>query len=253
MFGLALLSAVALAGQHHTFEVASVRPATGPGGVHGGCHGIDSTYEPSEFAPPPLGRCVITDGRLSHMIGIAFGLNSMGLIKGATDWMMTGDDRFTVQAKAENPEKTTEKELLEMLQDLLVERFQIKFHRESKDVPGYALVVGKNGPKLQVSRGEESGMNFGAGGKPRPGGPVEIHGKKFSMTNLAQILTQIGPGPVSDETGLQGLYELNLSWDDTAGPSLFTAVQEQLGLKLEARKVPVSYFVIESAQKPREN
>jgi uncharacterized protein (TIGR03435 family) len=178
LIGVALLGAAALMGQHRAFEVASVRAAEGNTGVHGGCHGIDSKYGPGEFAPPPLGRCVITNGRLSHLIGTAFQL-SLGQIKGATDWMMTGDDRFTVQAKAENPEQTTEKELLEMLQDLLVERFQIKFHRENKDVPGYALVVGKNGPKLEVSHGEESGMNFGAGGKPRLGGPIEIHGKRF--------------------------------------------------------------------------
>jgi uncharacterized protein (TIGR03435 family) len=251
---IGLLGAAGMMAQAPEFEVASVRQSTsGINGVRGGCHGIDSTFGPNEYAPPPLGRCVITDGRLSHMIAIAYQLNSMGLIKNATDWMISGDARYTIQAKADDPEHTTEKQLLAMLQALLVERFRMKFHRENKEESGYALVVGKNGSKLQASKGEESGMSFGSGGKPQPGGPVNLNGKRLTIASLAQLLTALGPGPVNDETGLKGVYDIRLSWDDTAGPSLFTALQEQLGLKLESRKVPVSYFVIESAQKPREN
>jgi uncharacterized protein (TIGR03435 family) len=73
------------------------------------------------------------------------------------------------------------------------------------------------------------------------------------MPMLAELLSSIGPGPVKDQTGLTGLYDFKLSWDEAAGPSVFTAVQEQLGLRLEAAKVPVSYFMFESAQKPAEN
>ena len=73
------------------------------------------------------------------------------------------------------------------------------------------------------------------------------------MVLLAQFLSTFGPGPVKDETGLPGEYDFKLNWDETNGPSLFTALQEQLGLRLESRKVPVSFFVIESAQRPKEN
>jgi uncharacterized protein (TIGR03435 family) len=70
---------------------------------------------------------------------------------------------------------------------------------------------------------------------------------------LVNLLSQIGAGPVTDQTGLTGVYDFKLSWDEDAGPSLSTALQEQLGLRLEPRKVPVSYFVFESAQRPLPN
>lgn len=73
------------------------------------------------------------------------------------------------------------------------------------------------------------------------------------MTMLASLLSRIGPGPVIDKTGLQGVHDFTLSWDEAAGPSLGTALQEQLGLRFESQKVPVSLFIIDSAQKPSGN
>jgi len=70
------------------------------------------------------------------------------------------------------------------------------------------------------------------------------------MQMLADLLSQIGPDPVKDQTGLTGAYDFKLSWDETNGPALFTALQEQLGLRLEPQKVPVPMFVFESAQNP---
>ena len=70
---------------------------------------------------------------------------------------------------------------------------------------------------------------------------------------LATILTQIGKGPAVDWTELTGEYDFKLCWDDTDGPSPFSALQEQLGLKFESQRVPVSFIIIESAQKPTEN
>src|SRR5580658_1143504 len=105
-----------------TFEVASVKPSgSGNNGFSGGCHGIDSVYGPSrEAAAPPLGRCVIHDARLSHLIYIAYGLQSMGQLKSekGPDWVAMGTERFDVEAKAEDPAKTTEAQLLQMLQSL---------------------------------------------------------------------------------------------------------------------------------------
>ena len=234
------------------FEVASVKRSSNPRGVVGGCHGVDSHYAPNEAAAaPPLGRCVIRDGRLGHIVRIAFNLGSMQLIKGGPDWATTGEDRYNIEAKAEDP-KATEEQLLQMLQALLVERFQLTFHREIKDTQGYALIVAKNGPKLKGATGEAVDFAISPMGKPAPGQTNIMTARTFSMKRLAELLTMFGP-PVADRTGLTASYDFKLTWNDTDGPTLSTALQEQLGLKLESQKVPVSYVVIDSAQKPTEN
>jgi uncharacterized protein (TIGR03435 family) len=229
------------------FEVASVKPAKNPSKVRGGCHGIDSTYTASQIASaPPLGRCVISDARLGHLIQIAYRLQ----IKGGPDWVQLGEDRFNVDAKVEDPTKVTEDQLLQMLQGLLAERFSLKLHNESKDVQGFALVVGKT--KMKPSMDDEMTMSFGGARKPMPGVPINLTARKFSMPRLAAFLGAFGR-PVMDKTGLAGDYDFTLAWDETNGPSLTTALQEQLGLKFEPEKVPVTILVIDSAQKPAEN
>jgi uncharacterized protein (TIGR03435 family) len=94
-----------------TFEVAAVkRSAPGIRGFHGGCHGIDSVYTPGEQAEaPPLGRCIIADARLSHLVSIAWSIGSMRWIKSGPDWIGRGDERFNVEAKAENPAKAIQR------------------------------------------------------------------------------------------------------------------------------------------------
>lgn len=252
---LAILFLTGVAYAQPTFEVASLKPANpGNNGFRGGCHGIDSKYSGvnERASAPPLGRCVITDARLSHMIAIAFHVGSMSYIKGGPDWVASGGDRFTVDAKADDPTKTTEDQLIQMLQALLIERFKLKFHRETKQMPGYALVLAKNGPKLKAAKGEDVEFSFG-GGKPSPGQPTCLTARKWPVSMLATILTQMGPEPVIDHTGLTGEYDFKLCWNDTDGPSHFSALQDQLGLKLESQKVPVSFFIVESAEKPTGN
>jgi uncharacterized protein (TIGR03435 family) len=235
------------------FEVASVKPAaSGPNGVHGGCHGIDSVYTPGQ-ARPPLGRCVIGDARLSHLVNIAWGMQTMQLIKSGPVWIAGGDERFNVEAKAENPTEVTEKQLLAMLQALLIERFQMKFHREPTEVAGFALTVAKNGPKLHETKAEDEDFSFGEG-KPIRGKPATFNARRFPMQKLVDLLSAFGGrGPGIDKTGLQGLYDFTLTWDDEAGPTLDVALREQLGLRLESQKIPVAYFVIDSAQRPAAN
>ena len=222
------------------FEVASVKPSTsGFNGVRGGCHGIDSKYSPIQQASaPPLGRCVITDGRLSHLIFIAYGLRDIGLIKDAPDWVIESTERFTIEAKAEDPSKATQAQLLEMLQSLLADRFKLKFHRENQEIPGFGLVVAKNGPKLQEAKSDAVATNFVDALKPSQNGAMTFTARKYSMEMITDVISRFSPGPVVDET---------------AGPSLFTAVQEQLGLRLHPRKGPVSFFLFESAQRPSGN
>jgi hypothetical protein len=120
------------------FEVASIKvAASGNNGVRGGCRGVDTVYSAAEQERggiPAMGRCRITDARLSHLIGIAYRV-SMQVLETGPDWVQRGDLRFDVEAKAENPASVTRQQLLAMLQNLLVERFQIKFHYVTKEEP----------------------------------------------------------------------------------------------------------------------
>jgi uncharacterized protein (TIGR03435 family) len=243
-----------------TFEAASVKVATsGSNGYRGGCHGIDSPTRtgPNEAAPP-LGRCVITDARLSHLIGIAFGVSMQDLSTGP-DWIQRGDLRFDVNARAEDPAKTTQKQLLTMLQNLLVERFRLKFHYRTSETDGFSLTVAKSGPKLRTSTSDEAKTLFtGPGGesmlKPDSGRAISLTARKYSMAMLVNLLTAIGQsGPGVDNTGLSGEYDFVLSWDNEAGPALSTALRQQLGLQMKAEKVPVSMFVVDAAEKPTSN
>jgi uncharacterized protein (TIGR03435 family) len=246
---LAFIGLLGIIQAQPAFEVASVKPANDANGVSGGCHGIDSNYAPNQMATaPPLGRCVIRDARLDHLISIANRVRYMLQISGGPDWIK--GDRFNIDAKAEDPTKATEEQLLEMLQRLLAERFSLMLRREIKDVAGYALVIAKNGPKLHEAKGEEVSTRFGPNGKSGRG-PISLTVRKCSMPMLADMLTRFEP--VIDKTGLTGTYDFTLSWDETDGPTLGTALQEQLGLKFESQKVPVPFYVIESAKKPTEN
>jgi uncharacterized protein (TIGR03435 family) len=243
------------------FEVASIKVATSGGnGVRGGCRGVDSVYGSEEQARggiPALGRCRITDARLSHLIGIAYGVSMQVLDTGA-DWIQRGDLRFDVQAKAENPASATRQQLLTMLQNLLVERFEMKFHYVTKEEPGFALVVAKNGPKLHASTSEEEKLTFiGPNGEelPKPmGKAVKVNARKCSVSALKDLVAFAGNiGQGVDKTGLTGVYDFTLSWNEEDGPTLASALREQLGLQLRPEKVPVSRFVLDSAQKPKPN
>ena len=255
-----LLALTAMTGAGQTFEVASVKVATsGYNGFRGGCHGIDlATRRGANEAPAPLGRCVITDARLSHLIAIAYGVSLQDMNTGP-DWIQRGDLRFDVNAKAEDAAKTTQKELLTMLQNLLVERFHLKFHYQSSEVNGFWLTVAKGGPKLRQSTSTEAKAQFtGPKGEsmPKPGGEraLSLTARKYSMGMLADLLTGVGgSGPGVDKTGLTGEYDFTLSWDNDQGPVLATALHQQLGLQMKSEKVSVSRFVVDSAEKPAGN
>jgi uncharacterized protein (TIGR03435 family) len=201
------------------FEVASVKPAVdGIKGVKGSCHGVDSIYAPNQKADAPSpGRCEIANARLSHLINIAWDLRSMALLKSGPDWIARGDERFNVLAKAEEPGKATEEQLLTMLQTLLIDRFQLKFHRETTEMPGFALVRAKNGTKLRESKSQEVGITLGGGTgaikKPTPGRPISFKARRYSMAMLVNLLSRVAErGPGIDKTGLEGVYDFTLSW-----------------------------------------
>ncbi|HTS77461.1 MAG TPA: TIGR03435 family protein [Bryobacteraceae bacterium] len=241
------------------FEVASIKVNKSGHGVVGGCHGIDTLHYGSQAPSPgpvPLGWCVITSARLGHLINIAFGLRSPDLIHGGPDWVTHGADRFDIEAKVEDPMNTSQAQLLARLRNLLIDRFALKFHRQTVEQQGFALVVGKNGPRLKKSAAAETKLSFGPAFKPganRPSRPSTIVARKVTMNALVNLLSSVEQTPMVDKTGLDGDYDIELNWDDDQGPALSTAVQQQLGLKLEPQKVPVVLFVIDSAQKPSAN
>jgi uncharacterized protein (TIGR03435 family) len=172
------------------------------------------------------------------------------------DWIDTA--LFDIAAKIPNGASRDQVPL--MLQALLADRFKLALHRETKELPMYALVVAKNGPKFKTSE-SESGITSNSS---RTHWHVTAN---VSMRGFAEFLTEEAGRPVVDQTGLTGSYDLTLDWapdnavatpdapnDSAAGPSLFTALQEQLGLKLDSTKGPVEILVIDRAEKtPTEN
>jgi uncharacterized protein (TIGR03435 family) len=250
--------AVAFGFANDHFEVTSVKPNTSANGVNGGCHGTDGKPGPSDRAPIPLGRCIITSARLSHMIAIAYRIDLQN-IKAGPDWVW-GVDRFDVEGTAENPATATEAQLLLMLQNLLADRFQLRIHRETTQSSGSALVIAKNGPKLKESVGEGKRslrMSGAAIFKPDALDQKNLNqntiiAEQVPISQLANTLTGLREvGPVVDKTGLQGLYDFKITWEP--GESLNAVLQEQLGLRLESQKVSIEVLIIDSATKPAAN
>ena len=209
-------------------------------------------------------------------------------LSGGPPWIRSFDDRYDIDAVAPKgsippglTSKAREKKTRLMLQTLLAERFKLKVISETKELPAYVLVVGKNGPKLQKSKLEEKDC---AEAPPTPnaipcheiqGGMGRgIHAKAVDMADVVGFVENWADRPVIDETGLGGLYEIETDgWapmrprparpggeqtaEDLAmaDPTRLTLFQvfDKLGLKLEARKAPVETFVIDHVEKPTEN
>jgi uncharacterized protein (TIGR03435 family) len=180
------------------------------------------------------------------------------------DFQLSGpawlNERYAIQAKA--PEGSfSEAQIWMMVQGLLAERLHLKVHRETKELPVYALVVGKSGSKVQAAK-DEGGMGVGRG---------SITAKGSTFAKLAIALSRLLDRPVLDETGLSGNFDFKLHYDqgsvglpysapgvsrpesDGIEPSIFTAVQEQLGLKLEPQKKAIEGLVIDSIERPSGN
>jgi len=212
---------------------------------------------------------------LQMMLRSAFDVEDDRIV-GAPEWVKS--EHFDVEAKvdpADAPklEKLKRNERFMMLQPLLEERFGLKFHHETRELPVYTLVVARGGPKLKQSAPDdptEKGPKKGRMTMMNAMGSIDANGS--SMENLSHILSSQLGRTVVDKTGLTGNYDYTLKWipdnvpapppgataggdsaADTSGPSLFTAVQEQLGLKLESEKAPVDVIVIDRVEQPSAN
>jgi uncharacterized protein (TIGR03435 family) len=228
------------------FEVASIRPSLDPSSGGG-------IYEST-------GRISAKNVTLRRCVRGAYDVPEPQVI-GGPKWV--DQDRYYIEATAAEP--AVGHELMRMLQTLLADRFKLVLHRERRTVPGYRLVLGKGGLKAQASAPDS-----GSAGNSRRG---RIEAKGYSMAQLSLKLAEALKQPLLDATGVAGKFDFKLEWtpddmqakppsaDQRAGnaleagaaPSIFEALQEQLGLKLESGKFPAEVLVIDSAEKPSEN
>lgn len=205
----------------------------------------------------------LTAGRVSlhTLIRMAYRVQDYQ-ISGGPKWLR--DDAFDVTAKPEHPVSSQEMEL--RLQSLLADRFQLKLRRESKEQPVYALVPAKRGAKLAPASAGDEG-NFGG----RPGaapGTLRLTSTNTTLAHFASMLSGLVGHIVLDQTGITGNFAIEVEFardqirtvpspenapPEQAGPSVFRALEDQLGLKLEARRAPVEMLVVESAERPDAN
>jgi len=258
-----------LSGPRLAFEVASVKQAVFPSdGMFAGWVAAGGMCGPTRLTVSG-NRVTLRQVSLCGLVGTAFGLRDYLVSTGTNDWLKKEDRALIYEIQATAPDNTgllTPERAREMLQTLLAERFQLKFHREMKEVSIYALVVGKNGPKFELSatgpcsRSPNASFTFsvsaGPGG-PRGGGSFASC-KEMTMQQFAELLSRNTDRPIVDQTGITGGHVFELHWSgdgpqQAETPSLFTAVQEQMGLKLEATKAAVEVLVIDSVQKPTVN
>ncbi len=248
------------------FEVASIKLADPNAPIKGPvCHGTNTPNQ----TPVGLGRCQFIGVTLKQLINTAYQMGNLlqsqaldQTITGGPAWVST--EKFDIQAKAQDPEHTTREQFFPMIQSLLVDRFKLKFHRGTIDVSGYALMVAKSGSRLKAPSDPNEPHRLGVSRGPEAG-LQRLVGQMSGTNNLAQMLSNILLGqPVEDKTGITGPYDFTLTWapgegergvppsgsSAPTGPSLFTALQEQLGLRLEPQKVSVQTFIIDSAEKP---
>lgn len=240
------------------FEAATLKPTEtkDPRGVGGGgCRGADNpAFMSSGPIIVPLGQCRFIRVNLKRLVSMAYGIE---VINGVPGW---GESEFyDIQGKAEDTASVTKADLTRMLQQFMAERFKLQVHRETKGVDGYALMLAKTGSKLKPATNDDQapGVRYG----DRNG---EMSGR-VTTAGLARVLGTVilRSIPVSDETGLTGIYDFTLKWTpdpnievradnaEESRASLFTALQEQLGLRLEARKnIPIDVIMIDSAEKP---
>jgi uncharacterized protein (TIGR03435 family) len=266
------LPVVSTAPKVPAYEVASIKPHKS---------GTDMTM----LRTTPVGFSG-SNISLKALIQQAYGVEENQIL-GAPSWL--GSARYDIEAKVSSSD-TDELHALNadqrklMLQPLLADRFQLKVHTETRELPVLALVIAKGGPKLHEAKPGDTYPN-GIKGFDGPGGPGMMHmgpgqltAQALPMSSVAQLLSSQLGRTVQDKTGLTGKYDFTLQWTpdrnappmhgapepgqqgpgaaaptDSSGPSLFTAIQEQLGLKLESRKGPVEVLIIDHVETPSAN
>lgn len=212
------------------FEVASIKPSS-------------ESHGPTLYNPTRE-RFVASNITAKGLIAYAYDVREFQ-ISGGPRWLE--NDQYDIIAKPQGD--VGGERIMAMVRNLLIERFSLKLHRESKELPVFALVAAKSGPKLHVSAGE---------GLDVRGGHGHFTARGITMQMMAaQLASRVLDRPVVDRTGLNGVFDVELEWaaDDNpdAGPSIFTAIQEQLGLRLEAQRAAVDVLVVDQVDRPSAN
>jgi uncharacterized protein (TIGR03435 family) len=197
----------------------------------------------------PTNLFTIKNAPLSFLIQFAYNIDSQNHISAMPGWMESQE--YDVSAKVEGDQQLTLNQMRPMLQRLLEQRFHFAAHHETKVVSGFALIVAKGGPKLQPSKDDSKPFAQML--------PNRMDAGHQDAEHIASVLAHRAGQPVVDKTGLTGIYDFTLSYATANDPNsnlpdLFTAVQEQFGLKLVPQKVPVDMIVIDHVDKiPTEN
>lgn len=230
-------------GRAQSFEVASVKV---PQMVSGQPYNID-------LGTIQHDTVTLTNVSLADCIKFAYGLSSDFQLSGP-EWITSKEVRYDIVAKT--APGTTRGQALQMMRALLAERFKLALHREQRVLPYYALLVAKGGPKIHEATDGPANVPAGVQGQLR------IISNRMPMSLVVTVLSRYMHALVVDQTGLAGDFEVRLVWTpddrptpwDDRGPSVFTAVQEQLGLKLVSRKGPMEVLIVDRAEKtPTEN
>jgi uncharacterized protein (TIGR03435 family) len=215
-----------------TFEVVSIKP---------------SPPEYVGFQSYARGdRYTALTATVRNLMAYAYGIRDFQ-ISGGPAWASSVG--YNISAKMGTGTRPEQSML--MMQTVLADRFGLRFHRATKNRPGYALVIDKGGPKLLESKKPGPGLGLGKG---------HLTGRGADIRTLARELSSQLEAPIADRSGLKAPYDFTLVWSpdiqdaDNSGPSVFSAIKEQLGLRLDSVKnVPVEFFVIDSVHKPTEN
>jgi uncharacterized protein (TIGR03435 family) len=229
------------------------------------------------------GKLTATGIGLKALMALAYDVREAEISEGP-NWI--GSERYDINAKSASPVSSSDLKL--MIRALLEDRFQLQTHRETKEMPVYALVIGKNGPKLKPSNDldcTDPSVYTPPPQLPTLGQPVKpvsircgnfyvlndrLQGRKVTLRQLASTLSNMNmvERRVVDQTGIAGTFDIDLQWDasrrtntpsaDTIPdngnvPPIFEAFQEQLGLKLQSQRSPVEVLVIDNAAKPTSN
>jgi uncharacterized protein (TIGR03435 family) len=219
-----------------SFEVVSIKPHKG-------------IAESSDRKLLP-GRFVATGVSVRTLIRIALGVED-NRVSGAPGWI---DETYDIDAKTGTDKTISNAQFQRLVLSLLQERFQFQFKRDTREAATYWLIAAKTGPKLKAAASNaEPSMSTNT-----RGAQTVMKATQMSMANLAGALRRQAGRPVEDHTGLNGLFDISLEWDrqespDSTAPSIFTALQEQLGLTLKPAKGTVETIVIDQLERPSAN
>jgi uncharacterized protein (TIGR03435 family) len=248
ILNIALVAAPALqaqTGASPAFDVAAIRQTLATRG------------RPRINSSPFDGNFTATYATVKLLIEYAYGLPQTQVV-GGPEWL--NSSRFDIQAKTSAslsdqlhnlPSNQGKEEKQQMLRSLLVSRFKLTAHQETRELPIFALVVAKSGLKLDKS---DEGTPIVRGWA----GHLTVEGGDNTVTNFAAELSKRVGRIVLDKTGIKGRYSIDLDWSedndiDDDAPSLFTAIREQLGLRLQPQKALVSVLIIDHIEMPSEN